>query len=290
MKRQIYVISIGGNALSTEPSALNSVMKAIYKLSHMGDVVITHGNGPQVGELAKVERKPLALLTAQTEAEIGVYLSDKISEYFHRKRKKAVVDTVITRVLVDEKDPSFKNPSKPIGSFYSAGKARDLAKKGMALKRLIGGYRIVVPSPKPVRIINIEEIAYLASMQHIVIAAGGGGIPVFRNYRLANGVIDKDYATSLLAAQIRAKKMFILTNVDGAYLDFGTSKQKRIGRITANEMIGYVRKGFFEDGSMKPKVEACIDFVRHTKGSAVIGNMSNAENVIAMRGCTIISR
>jgi len=290
MPRPLYIVSLGGNALSTEESALGSVMEAVHVLYSKGNVVITHGNGPQVGELSDIEHKPLAVLTAQTEAEIGIYLGERLMEYFRARHKLVSVDTVLTKVLVDSNDPAFRNPSKPIGRFYSRSAALNLSKKGFKMKKLIGGYRRVVPSPKPVKIINIDEIAYQASLRHIVIAAGGGGIPMFKDYKLAEGVIDKDYATALLASQMGARAMFILTNVEGAYLYFGTKGQRLISKASISEMEAYIRKGFFEEGSMKPKVEACVDYVKKTGGKAAIGDMSNALDTIAFKGCTLISR
>jgi carbamate kinase len=286
-----YVIAVGGNVL-TDESVLKSLSEAVVALHAGGaEVIITHGNGPQVGELALVERKNLAVLTAQTEAELGLEIEMSLTR-FGKGSGRARPAIVLTRVLVDANDPEFRHPTKPIGPFVSAEKAVALAQKGITAKKLIHGYRRVVPSPKPREIIEAEMIRGLLKDGYLVIAAGGGGIAVVRKGRglaYADAVIDKDLASSLLATMLKADRLIILTNVDGAFLDFGTPRSRIIARASAREMAGHIADGQFEEGSMLPKVEACVEFVKMTRKPAAIGNLVNARSVIDMEKATVIT-
>lgn len=281
-----YVIAVGGNAL-TDLKTLKNLSKAVFGLRKRGcEVVITHGNGPQVGELAALESKSLAVLTAQTQAEIGLELENAMA------CASIKVATVLTRVFVDPTDREFKNPSKPIGPFLSKDAARRLSRKGFAVRKLFHGYRRVVPSPKPRSIMEAGLVQQLLKDGYVVIAAGGGGIAVTpKRGRLsyADAVIDKDRASSLLAATIGADRLFILTNVDGAFKGYGSRKQELIRRATVREMRKLVSSGEFEKGSMLPKVESCIEFVTKTSKPAAIGNLRNAAEVLALRRATVIA-
>jgi len=204
---------------------------------------------------------------------------------------KREIEVVLTKVLVDAKDPAFRTPSKPIGKFYSSTEAKRLQGRGLRMKHLIGGYRRVVASPKPKRVLNLDSIQYLLKKRYIVIAGGGGGIPLLdksSGYRFAEAVIDKDYTSALLANSLSAKRLFILTKVDGVYLDYKGKNQKMLGRVKASELARLMKKERFEEGSVRPKVEACIDFVRKTGGIGVIGNIKKAEDAIRLRNCTVI--
>ena len=287
----LNLLSIGGNALSDSKS-LKSVLEAIYLLSRKGGLLIVHGNGPQVGKLASLERIPLALLTAQTEAEMGVELEEEISKFFMLKGKRARIETVLTKVLVSKSDKGFKHPSKPIGKFYTTAQAKALSGT-FTIKKLIGGYRRVVSSPLPLKVINLPAIKSLLSKRYIVIAAGGGGIAMTygnKKYDFCEAVIDKDYTGALLARSLHAKMMITLTNVDGAYLDFGKNNARLIGKISARELASYAKKDYFEQGSMGPKVNASVEFVRKTGGLAAIGNIKNAIDVMHLKGCTVITK
>lgn len=285
-----YVIAVGGNAL-TKSAVLGKFSAAVIALSRQGnEVVVTHGNGPQVGELALHKKRNLAQLTWETQGEIGSKIRSSI---FSAAKGGAIdVEIVRTHVLVDKNDREFKSPSKPIGPFYKHGDVERLKKQGFAMKCLYNGYRRVVPSPEPKSIVELERIRLLASNGGIVIAAGGGGIAMVKDgnrLRYADAVIDKDLTSALLAVRIRADRLFILTNVDGAFLNFETKKQKLLGRVSVSALQKLVRKGSFEPGSMLPKVQACIGFVKSTGKTAVIGNISKAANVFKLRGATVIS-
>ena len=286
----LNILSIGGNAIEGQKS-MRSVLSAIYTLSREGRLLITHGNGPQVGELASIEHKNLGLITAQTEAEIGLELQRKISDYLEKRGMKKEVEVVLTEVLVDRNDKAFKSPTKPIGKFYAKGAAMKLARKGLRMKRLIGGYRRVVASPMPKRVLNVDSIKELLAKGDIVIAGGGGGIPLFKKgkkYTFAEAVIDKDYASSLLAISLSASRLTILTKVNGVYLDYGSKNQRMINRIRVNELSRLLSKEGFEEGSIKPKLRACIDFVKATGKIAVIGGIGKAEEAVALRSSTVI--
>ena len=258
-------------------------------------MIVTHGNGPQVGELATLESQSLAILTAQTQAWIGIEIENTISNALHLigvKRDYMVPEVVLTRVLVNRSSAAFHNPSKPIGRFYGKKEAASLVRKGYTMKKLIDGYRRVVPSPEPEDILESGLIGQMLDDRKIVIACGGGGIPVFKTQEgleYAQAVLDKDRTSSLLARKVRADRFLILTNVDGAYLDFRKKGQSLIRRIGTKEMEKHLAEGHFEGGSMKPKVEACVAFARHSRKPAVIGNMSRPENAIAQKGVTVVS-
>ncbi len=286
----LNVLSIGGNALQGL-KRVESLLRVVERLSASSSLLITHGNGPQVGELASVEHRNLGIITAQTEAEIGLELERQMIDYFERRKVKREIEVVLTEVLVDAKDPAFRNPSKPIGRFYSSTEAKRLQGRNLRMKHLIGGYRRVVASPKPKKVLNLDSIQYLLKKRYIVIAGGGGGIPLLdrsEGYRFAEAVIDKDYTSALLARSLSAKRLFILTKVDGVYLDFKGKNQRMLGRIKVGALSKLMTREKFEEGSMKPKLAACIDFVRKTRGTAVIGNIRKAEDAIALRNCTVI--
>ena len=285
-----YVLAIGGNAMGS-PETLKKIAKEIRRLALKGNqIVVTHGNGPQVGALALHESKSLAELTAQTQAEIGMMLEDGMLSSLEREQRIA---TVFTRVLVDWKDPAFRDPSKPIGSFYSEKEAKKLVRQGFKAKKLVGGYRRVVASPAPKKILDLDEIKTLLSAGYIVIAGGGGGVAVARRgkaLRYLDAVIDKDSTSALLAEKLGADRLLFFTKTDGAYLNYRKRGQKRIGRIKAIALEKYLRQGLFEAGSMGPKVAACIRFAKKKGRVAGIGSLSKPGELIAMRNATVVTR
>ncbi|MGB9732955.1 MAG: carbamate kinase [Candidatus Micrarchaeia archaeon] len=281
----LSILSIGGNAIDERMRNLSYALSAVKELYKIGDLIITHGNGPQVGELAEVEHLSLSLLTAQTEAEIGYAIKREIKNSLGLES-----EVFLTDVLVRKKDPAFKNPTKPIGKYYTKEEAEKLEEKGLKFAEFEKGFRRVVPSPRPIKILNIESMKRSIKGK-VLIAGGGGGIPLIKEGRkieFVEAVIDKDYTTALIAKELGAKQMIILTNVDGAYINYGKPGEEMISEASTSEMRKYLKKGQFGDGSMKPKVEACIDFVEKSKGIAAIGNLSKARDVARFRNCTVI--
>lgn len=285
-----YVIAVGGNALSNE-RVLNKLSAHVSRLFSQGNqIVITHGNGPQVGKLALHEKKILAVLTAETQVEIGAEIRKSLLSVPKAWRTKRIT-IVPTRVVVDRKDREFENPSKPIGKFYTEKDAERLERKGFVMKKLLEGYRRVAPSPKPIEILERKAIEKKLEARHIVIAAGGGGVAVTRKkggFAYADAVIDKDLASALLAIRLKADGLFILTNVDGIFLNFERKGERMLKRVKVSDLKRYERQGQFEAGSMLPKVKACIEFVDKTGKPAVIGNLEKADRVFKLKGATVI--
>jgi len=277
------VIAIGGNAIAGQDYELQNVCRQISQLFEMKHkIIITHGNGPQIGELLmgleKIEiRERLDVLVAMTQAQIGY----KIQEYLQNYIPKTNINIVITRVLVDKKDPAFKNPTKPIGPLYDEKEAMQLAKeKGYIMKKVYMGtkigYRRVVPSPEPIEILELETIREL-SENGIVIACGGGGIPVIRDGNMIRGieaVIDKDLASALLANSLNYDELIIATNIDKVKLNFMRKNEKDLDELTIDEAKKYLKEGHFEEGSMAPKIIACINFLEKGGKKAIITSTS----------------
>ncbi len=279
------VLAVGGNALlrpGDKGTAVEQMLRAretaeaIYPLFESYKVVITHGNGPQVGAILLqnensrnvVPPMPLDVCGAMSQGEIGYFLAQSFYEVIRNKGIDKSVVAILTRVIVDEKDPAFKNPTKPIGPFYTEEEAKKLAReKGWHVIEDSGrGWRRVVPSPDPLGIVEKDAIRRLIDSGFIAIAVGGGGIPVIRkNGKLqgVEGVIDKDLASATLARDIRAEKMIILTSVEQVYLNFGTPKQMGIGEMSVDEAERYMKEGHFKKGSMYPKILASIRFIRN---------------------------
>ncbi|MEB3774213.1 MAG: carbamate kinase [Desulfurococcales archaeon] len=300
----LTVIALGGNALlrkgqrGTIEEQWDTVSKAAAILSRaLRDVnaVITHGNGPQVGYLLEAfemlpkdrPRQPLYLAVAMTQGWIGFLLQHSLSQLMGGREVLAVP----TRVTVRRDDPEFSNPSKPIGPYYSEEEARRLAREfGWILKRdPRGGYRRVVPSPKPVRVLEAAYIARLAEAGIIVVAVGGGGIPVLDDtLEPVDAVVDKDLASSLLAYTIGARRLVILTDVPGVAVNYGRPGQRWLTEVTISELKHLYRMGHFPPGSMGPKVAAAIEFVEKTRGTAHIGPLDRALEVLAGTTGTIV--
>lgn len=305
------VIALGGNALgNTADEQLRIVKdtaKTIVDLIESGnDIIITHGNGPQVGminlamsvanELRAINSEmPFPECGAMSQGYIGYHLQNSIQNELNLRGINKSTVTLITQVLVDENDVAFQNPTKPIGNFYDKETAIQLKiKKGYKMVEDAGrGYRQVVASPKPVDVIEKSAIQSLISSGHIVITVGGGGIPVIsKNGKFigVEAVIDKDYASAKLAELIDADMLVILTAVDIVYLDFNTQMQRGIGLMSVKEAKEYCSQNQFSPGSMLPKVQACIEFASRKLGNkAVIASLKNAKEAIDSKsGTTII--
>jgi carbamate kinase len=290
------VAAIGGNALLRRGQVLSAenqrdnvrrAAASIAQLAQAHELVLVHGNGPQVGLLAlqaaayaaTVEPYPLDVLGAETEGMIGYMLEQEIDNCLPDAR---TVATLLTRVQVDATDPAFKAPSKPIGPMYTEPQAQQMtADKGWAMARDETGFRRVVPSPEPLRIVNIEPIAWLLERNAVVICGGGGGIPVVaagKGHALAGveAVIDKDLCAALLATELQADALLILTDVDAVYLHWATPQQQALSFATPTML----RRQQFAAGSMAPKVKAACNFVEKSGKSAYIGAMEQVQAIL----------
>lgn len=313
MSKRKIVVALGGNAiLSDSPTAeaqkqaLKDTAKQLVKLVKNGDeLIITHGNGPQVGNLllqniaADSEKNPafpLDSLVAMTEGSIGFWLQNAMQNELTKAGIDKSVATVVTQVLVDKEDPAFENPTKPIGPFYSEEEAKaEMEKSNDTFKEDAGrGWRKVVPSPKPKGIKEIEAIQTLIDNKQLVIAGGGGGIPVVETadgtLEGVEAVIDKDFASQTLAGLIDADLFIVLTGVDNVYVNFNQPDQKKLENVTVAELEEYIQQDQFAPGSMLPKVQATMAFVSEKPGSkAAITSLENLENLIESDAGTIIT-
>ena len=312
MANRKIVVALGGNAiLSSDPSAkaqqeaLVETAKHLVKLIKNGDdLIITHGNGPQVGNLllqhlaADSEKNPafpLDSLVAMTEGSIGFWLQNALQNALLDEGIEKDVASVVTQVVVDKNDPAFVNLSKPIGPFYSEEEAKAEAEKsGATFKEDAGrGWRKVVASPKPVDIKEIETIRTLLNAGQVVVAAGGGGIPVIKedNGHLAGveAVIDKDFAAARLAEQVNADALIILTAVEKVAIHFGTPEQEDLSELTPESAQAYIEAGEFAPGSMLPKVQAALQFAQSGEGrTSLITLLDKAADGIAGKTGTVI--
>ena len=300
-----YVVSLGGNALGNNPQeqkqALVKVADAITGLiMDNNEVAIVHGNGPQVGMInlafetsKETPNMPFPECGAMSEGYIGYHIQNALYNSFKQNNINKTVSTVITQVLVDPQDPLFLHPSKPIGSFYTKEQAEIISKeKGYIMKEDAGrGYRRVVPSPLPIDIIEKESIKTLLDNGQVVICAGGGGIPVIKQDNKLEGVaavIDKDYASSKLAELIDADYLVILTAVDNVHLNHGKENKVVLKDVKKGDMAKYLEEGHFAKGSMYPKVQAVLNFLKDNNKVAVIASLDNAQEAFKLKAGTII--
>ena len=298
-EKPIMLVAFGGNALiqsgqkgtaEEQFENLKLTMRQIAKLSKKYKIVITHGNGPQVGNLLlqqescdAVPKMPLEIIGAMTQGQIGYMIESSLDTAFMElgENDQQHFVTLITYVVVDENDPGFQNPTKPIGPFYTEAEAEGLS---YTLTKTDKGLRRVVASPKPLAIVEHREIKKLIEMDFIVICCGGGGIPVIRKNRKFRGVeavIDKDLASSVLAQEIKADIFVIASDVEGAAINWGSADQKMLRKVPLTEMENYVQQGQFPAGSMGPKVDAVMQFTAITGNRGVICQLSDIEKAIA---------
>ncbi len=301
--RPIALVAVGGHAFmeaggrgtieEQERCASNLCDKLMTLIERGYELVITHGNGPQVGSLLlqqeaaqdEVPPMPLDVLVAQTEGSLGYILQQALLNHLRQRDIRRYVVTVVTQVLVNENDEAFSKPTKPIGPFLSEEEAKRRAKElGWTVVSDAGrGWRRVVPSPHPVKVIQRHMIRDAARQGHIVLACGGGGIPITedgktRAYRGLEAVIDKDLTSSVLATQIHADLFIILTAVPQVYVGFGTDQQRALGAVTLQEIERLREEGHFPAGSMGPKIDAIIDFL---KGGGVRGLITDPDRLSA---------
>jgi len=299
------VVALGGNAISppNEPDSITSQFRhtrqslsAIMTFIQRGyNLAITHGNGPQVGAaLQRVERShgilpdvPLGVLVADTEGSIGYMIEQSLMNRLDRDHISRPVATIITQVLVDQHDPALTNPTKFIGQIYNQEQAEKFIQSEGWVMKIYNGenqWRRVVGSPKPLEIVNRKTIRDLVTTGVIVITAGGGGIPVYRDPVLGlegvDAVIDKDRAAAILAQNIGAEELVILTNADAVYTDFGKVTQRRLPKLSVKEARELLSTGQFPEGSMGPKVEAAVQFVEHGGERALICALDQAESAL----------
>lgn len=312
--RDTVLIAVGGNALirdkahqsvqdQYEAAAKNAVYMANVIESGY-NVILTHGNGPQVGyillrsELTKnqVHDVPLVSCVADTQGSLGYHFQQTLGNELHKRGIARTVATIVTQVVVDADDPSFGNPVKPIGMFYEQAQAERLQReKGWVMHEDAGrGWRRVVASPKPLEIVELDAVRTLLDHGTVVIAAGGGGIPVIRrpdnSLYGVDAVIDKDWAAALMAGRLGLHTMVISTSVDRVFLGFGTPNQRGLDRITVSEAKKYIRQGEFAEGSMLPKIEAALEFIAHDGHLVVITSPSLIEQALAGKAGTTICK
>lgn len=308
--RKRIVIALGGNALGNSPEEqlelVKTTAKSIVDLVEAGNyVIVTHGNGPQVGminlamEVSHLEidspDMPFAECGAMSQGYIGYHLQQSIQRELVKRGMRRNCLTVITQVLVDKEDKAFKNPTKPIGSFYNKEEADKIAaEKGYTMKEDAGrGYRRVVPSPVPMKIVELRTIKELLKKGNIVIACGGGGIPVvkYRNgYKGVDAVIDKDRTSARLALDLKADMLLILTAVDQVYINYKEENEQKLTKMTVKEAKEFIKAKEFSEGSMLPKVEACIDYASRSNGKAVISSLKKAKLAIEGQAGTVITK
>jgi len=306
------VIALGGNALGSTPEEqkikVRQAVKPLIEVIKQGnEIIISHGNGPQVGminlafqEASKVNDKvvPVDLpeCTAMSQGYIGYHLQNALQAEIYVQQKPWYVASVVTQIEVDKNDPAFQNPSKPIGGFYTKEQAEAMMEADPELVMVEDakrGYRRVVASPKPVNILEKESIESMLDHKFIVVTCGGGGIPVVReddgSYKGVSVVIDKDYASGILAEAVYADFFIILTAVEQVALNYGTPEQVNLSKMKVDEAEQYIKEGHFSRGSMLPKVEAAVKFVKgepHRK--ALIASLEKAPLAIKGQSGTLI--
>ena len=309
---KLAVVAFGGNALlrpedrGTQEEQIARAKQAARWLAeivrHGYKLIVVHGNGPQVGNIlvqaeeasTKIPPQSIDIAVAQTEGSIGFMLQQAIRNRLESIRLAGDVVTVLTEVEVDATDPAFKRPTKPIGPFFTRYRAEALERDlGWTMREDAGrGWRHVVPSPRPLRILNVPTIEHMLDTASVVIAAGGGGIPVVRGrdgqWRGIEAVIDKDFASALLAKELAAEIFIVLTNVAKVSIDFGKPTQKALDRMTMAEVEKHLAEGQFPAGSMGPKVEAAVQFVRATGHNVLITDVEHLREALEGRDGTFI--
>ncbi|MBM6986447.1 MAG: carbamate kinase [Lactobacillus delbrueckii] len=303
------VVALGGNALGKSPAAQlelvkNTASSLIGLISTGNEVVISHGNGPQVGQInlgmsyaaehGQSAAFPFPECGAMSQGYIGYHLQQSLQNELRKRGMTKDVATIVTQIVVDPADTAFQNPTKPIGAFYTREEADSIAEdKGYIFKEDAGrGWRQVVPSPTPKRIVELNSIKTLIEANELVIAGGGGGVPVVETEEGLKGVpavIDKDRSSALLADNVGADKLIILTAVDYVAINFNKPDQKNLENISVEEAKKYIDEGQFAAGSMLPKVQACMSFVEgHPEREAIITSLSGLDAALAGQLGTVI--
>lgn len=314
-KKELVIVALGGNALLNSKSkgtieereaaaALTSEQLLPLFQNSNYDVILTHGNGPQVGNLliqndeaaSKVPPMPLDVCVAETQGEIGYILQKAMQNTFNKHGMKNVTLTILTQVLVDENDPAFTDLSKPVGPYYSREQTLEILKEKGDWKFKEDpagkGFRRVVASPKPVKIMQANIISDLVARGYSVISVGGGGIPVWiskeNEIRGMEAVIDKDLASAQLAIDLKADKLIILTNVECCYINFKKPNQIELRDLNLDETQTYIDQGHFSAGSMGPKVLSALEFVQNTGNKAIITSIEKLTEALNGQAGTVI--
>lgn len=303
------VVALGGNALGKSPAeqlelVKNTASSLIGLISAGNEVVISHGNGPQVGQInlgmsyaaehGQSAAFPFPECGAMSQGYIGYHLQQSLQNELRKRGMTKDVATIVTQIVVDPADSAFQNPTKPIGAFYTKEEADSIAEdKGYIFKEDAGrGWRQVVPSPTPKRIVELNSIKTLIEANELVIAGGGGGVPVVETeegFKGVPAVIDKDRSSALLADNVGADKLIILTAVDYVAINFNKPDQKNLEDISVEEAKKYIDEGQFAAGSMLPKVQACMSFVEgHPEREAIITSLSGLDAALAGQLGTVI--
>ncbi|HET7710993.1 MAG TPA: carbamate kinase [Thermoanaerobaculia bacterium] len=309
---KLAVIAFGGNALlrsgdrGTQEEQIARARQAARWIAEVAvqgyKLIVVHGNGPQVGNIlvqaeeasTKIPPQSLDVCVAQTEGSMGFMLQQAIRNRLEALGLSGEVATVLTEVEVEAGDVAFKRPSKPIGPYFTRYRAEALERDlGWTMKEEVGhGWRHVVPSPQPVRVLNLGTIRHMLEGAMVVIAAGGGGIPVVRGrdgqWRGIEAVIDKDFASALLASELAADVFIILTGVPRVALDFGKPGQRELERVTVEEAERYLAEGHFPSGSMGPKVEAAVQYIRGGGRQVLITDVEHLREALGGRNGTLI--
>ena len=312
MKRKIALTAFGGNAILPEnqrglqSEQIKNAQKAASLMIHVVkkgyDLIIVHGNGPQVGNLLiqqeeainKIPPFSLEICDAMTEGSMGYMLERAIINELRKNSLDKEVATLITQVIVDKEDPAFDNPTKPIGPFYTKYRALMLSrqKKWKMIEDAGRGYRKVVPSPKPIDVVPKRVIRDMVHSGKIVITAGGGGIPIIIDgnglFQGVEAVIDKDHAASLIASEVKADLFIILTNVNRVYLNYGKPNEKPMDVMSVDQAQTYLDQGQFPPGSMGPKIQAAIDYIHHGGKEVLITSANHLKAALLNRSGTKI--
>ncbi len=303
---KLAVVALGGNALlrgnqkgtieEQSQNTLDTLENLIYLIKEGYDVIIAHGNGPQVGnilmrndageQLYNIPQMPLDVDVADSQGSIGYIIERNLRNVLKANNIEKDVVTLVTQVVVDKNDPAFADPIKRVGKIYSREEADKLiAEKGWIFKEEIkadGGWRRVVPSPKPIRVMNEKIIENLARQGNVVITVGGGGVPVSEdengNLCPVEAVIDKDLASALVGARIKADEFYILTDVSFVYKDFKGPNEEKLEFLNHADTMGYLADGTFAEGSMAPKIRACLSFIENGGGKSVITEATKLED------------
>lgn len=304
MKKQRIIIALGGNALSNgkketfeeQYKNIKKTMVCIADILKSGkyEVVITHGNGPQIGNLMAHTGMPIHLCGAMSQSEIGYLIQQSLNNILGRNGINKEVATIVTQIAVDKNSSSFKNPTKPVGNFYTEKEAGTISKEtGYIFKEDSGrGWRRVVPSPEPYKIIEIESIKNMLDSGTIVICGGGGGIPVIEEKSGLMGidaVIDKDKTAALLGENLDADMLIILTTVPKVYLNYQKPGQVELDVLDKKTTKKYLKAGHFAEGSMKPKIEAALSFIGKNKNrKVIITNAGALKDALSSKNGTLI--